>query len=73
MRMGRRRSPEPMRVNPDISPRRRNIRPSGFDSSDLRHFRSGLTLSKVRKHRVETSAGELSPAEVLMKRTYPRS
>jgi hypothetical protein len=31
------------------------MRPSGFDSSDLRRCRSGLTLSKVSKHRVEAA------------------
>ena len=54
--------------NPNIAPARRNVRPSGFDANDLRRSRSGLALSKVRKHCIETSARETSLAEVLMER-----
>ena len=32
----------------------------GFDSTDLRRSRSGLALSKVRKHRVEASAATVA-------------
>ncbi len=54
--------------NPNIARVSRNIRPSGFDAPRTSGACSGLALSKVRKHCVETSAREVSLAEGLTAR-----
>jgi hypothetical protein len=53
-------------LSPNIARDQCNIRPLGFDANDLRRSCSGLTLSEMRKHRVETSASVRSLAEVLI-------